>query len=81
MRILKVKLISNELLKYRRFAHPCVSKCYLDSLTRLCHNLDHCKRTSRLPHLLDSRLTDGCDVSIAHRPPFIPRKIPDTHFC
>jgi hypothetical protein len=38
--------------------------------------------TSRLLHLLDSRLTDGGEVvSITRRPPFIPRKIPGTHFC
>jgi hypothetical protein len=38
--------------------------------------------TSRLPHFLDSRLTDGDEVvSPTRRPPFTPRKIPDTHFC
>jgi hypothetical protein len=35
---------------------------------------------SRLPHFLDNRLTDGDDVSLTRRPPFIPRKIPRTHF-
>jgi hypothetical protein len=31
---------------------------------------------------LDSRLTDGGKiVSLTRRPPFTPRKIPDTHFC
>jgi hypothetical protein len=38
--------------------------------------------TPRLPHFLDSRLTnDGEVVSLTHRPPFTFRKIPDTHFC
>jgi hypothetical protein len=38
--------------------------------------------TSRLPHFLDSRLTDGGEVvSLMRRPPFTPRKIPGTHFC
>jgi hypothetical protein len=37
---------------------------------------------SRLPHFLDSRLTDGGEVvSPTHQPPFTPRKIPGTHFC
>jgi hypothetical protein len=31
--------------------------------------------TSRLPHFLDNRLTDGADVvSLTRRPPFIPRE-------
>jgi hypothetical protein len=38
--------------------------------------------TSRLPHFLDNRLTDGGEVvSPTHRPPFTPRKIPGTRFC
>jgi hypothetical protein len=38
--------------------------------------------TSVLPHFLDSRLTNSGEVvSLAHRPPFTPRKIPGTHFC
>jgi hypothetical protein len=38
--------------------------------------------TSRLPHFLESRLIDGGEVvSLTRRPPFTPRKIPDTHFC
>jgi hypothetical protein len=38
--------------------------------------------TSRLPHFPDNRLTDGGEVvSPTRRPPFTPRKIPDTHFC
>jgi hypothetical protein len=38
--------------------------------------------TSKLPHFLDNRLTDGGEVvSITRRPFFTPRKIPDTHFC
>jgi hypothetical protein len=37
--------------------------------------------TSRLPHFLDSRLTDGGDiVSLTRQPPFTPRKILSTHF-
>jgi hypothetical protein len=36
---------------------------------------------SRIPHLLDSRITDGGEVvSLTRRPPCTPRKIPDTHF-
>jgi hypothetical protein len=36
--------------------------------------------TSRLPHFLDNRLIDGGEVvSLTHRPPFTPRKIPGTH--
>jgi hypothetical protein len=32
-----------------------------------------------LPHLLDNRLTDGGKVvSLTRRPPFTPRKIPNT---
>jgi hypothetical protein len=39
-------------------------------------------QTSRLPHFLDNRLTDGGEVvSLKRRPPFTPRKIPGTHFC
>jgi hypothetical protein len=38
--------------------------------------------TSRRPHLLDNRLTDGSTVvSPTSRPPFTPGKIPGTHFC
>jgi hypothetical protein len=38
--------------------------------------------TSRLPHFLDNRLTDGGEVvSLTRRPPFILRKIPGTQFC
>jgi hypothetical protein len=38
--------------------------------------------TSRLPHFLDNRPTDGSEVvSLTQRPPFIPRKIPGTNFC
>jgi hypothetical protein len=37
---------------------------------------------SRIPHFVDSRLTDGGEVvSLTRRPPFTPRKIPRTHFC
>jgi hypothetical protein len=37
--------------------------------------------TSRLPHCLDNRLTDGDKVvSFKHRPPFNPMKISNTHF-
>jgi hypothetical protein len=37
--------------------------------------------TSRLPHFLDNRLTDGGEVvGPTCRPPFTPRKIPGTHF-
>jgi hypothetical protein len=38
--------------------------------------------TSRLPHVLDSQLTDGGEVvSLTRRPLVNPRKIPGTHFC
>jgi hypothetical protein len=38
--------------------------------------------TTRLPHFLDNRLTDGGEaVSLTRRPPYNPRNIPGTHFC
>jgi hypothetical protein len=38
--------------------------------------------TSRPPHFLENRLTDGGEVvSLLCQPPFTPRKIPRTHFC
>jgi hypothetical protein len=38
--------------------------------------------TSRFPHFLNSRLTDGGEVvSLAHQPPFTPRQIPGIEFC
>jgi hypothetical protein len=38
--------------------------------------------TSRLPHFLDNRLTDGGEVvSLTRWPPFTTSKIPGTHFC
>jgi hypothetical protein len=38
--------------------------------------------TSRLPHFLDHRLTDGSEViRLKRRTPFTPRKIPGTNFC
>jgi hypothetical protein len=38
--------------------------------------------TSRFPHFLDSRFTDGGeDVSPTRRPTLTPRKVPGTHFC
>jgi hypothetical protein len=37
---------------------------------------------SRLPHILDNRLTDGGKVvTLTSRPLFTPKKIPGTHFC
>jgi hypothetical protein len=46
-----------------------------------CEGLYGCEM-SRLPHSLDSRLTDGGKVvSLARRPSFTPGKIPGTHFC
>jgi hypothetical protein len=38
--------------------------------------------TSKLPHFLDSRLTDGGEVvDLTRRPTFTLRKIPGTNFC
>jgi hypothetical protein len=38
--------------------------------------------TSRFPHFLDNRLTNGGKtVSLTRRQPFTPRNIPGTHFC
>jgi hypothetical protein len=38
--------------------------------------------TSRFPHFLVNRLTDGGEVvSLTSRPPFTPKKIPATNFC
>jgi hypothetical protein len=37
--------------------------------------------TSRFPHFLENRITDGDEVSLKREPPFTPRKIPGTHFC
>jgi hypothetical protein len=38
--------------------------------------------TSRLPHLLDTRVTDGVKVaSLTRRQPFTPREISGNHFC
>jgi hypothetical protein len=36
---------------------------------------------SRLPHFLDSRLTDGGEVSFKRQPQHPHRKIPGTHCC
>jgi hypothetical protein len=41
-----------------------------------------CSETSKIPHFLDNRLTNGGKiVSLTRRPPFTPRNIPGTHFC
>jgi hypothetical protein len=46
-----------------------------------CEGLDG-SETSRLPHFLDSQLTDGGKVvRLTRRPPFTPRKIPGINFC
>jgi hypothetical protein len=47
-----------------------------------CGGSEGCEM-SRLPHFLDSRLTDGGEVvSRMHWLPFTPRKkIPGAHFC
>jgi hypothetical protein len=37
--------------------------------------------TSRLPHFLDNRLTDGGEVVNLTRRPLASRKFPGTHFC
>jgi hypothetical protein len=42
----------------------------------------HRVETSRLPHFLDNRLTDGGEVvSLTYRLVFTSRKVPGTHFC
>jgi hypothetical protein len=47
---------------------------------RACGGLYGCD-TSRLPHFLDNRLTDGGEVvSLMRRPPLTPKKIPGTDF-
>jgi hypothetical protein len=46
------------------------------------HGGPWCCEASRLPQLLYSLLTDGCEVvSLMHRPPLTSRKIPGTHSC
>jgi hypothetical protein len=48
----------------------------------LLHNTVTGRQTSRLPHFLDSQLTDGDEVvSLMRRPHFILRKVPGAHFC
>jgi hypothetical protein len=37
--------------------------------------------TTRPPHFLDSRLTDGGEVSLTRRPLFTPIRISGTYFC
>jgi hypothetical protein len=38
--------------------------------------------SSRIPHFVDNRLTDGGEVvSLMRRPSFTPKEIPVTHFC
>jgi hypothetical protein len=38
--------------------------------------------TSRLPHFLENRPTDGGEVvGLTRWPPFTPKKIPGAHFC
>jgi hypothetical protein len=64
--------------------HIAEDQCYNSGnavpVTR-CEGPYGCER-SRIPHFLDSQLTDGSEVvSLTYRPPFIPRKIPGTHFC
>jgi hypothetical protein len=40
------------------------------------------RETSRLPHFLDNRLTDGGEaVGLTHRQPFTLRKTPGTSSC
>jgi hypothetical protein len=68
------KCCKNDLLVYRK------GKALSLSLTG--HGRPYGYETSRLPHFLDNRPTDGGEVvSLTRRPPFTPRKIPGTHFC
>jgi hypothetical protein len=54
----------------------------LTAITITGHGGPYGCEVSRLPHFLDSWLTDGGKVvSLTHQLPFIPRKIPGTHFC
>jgi hypothetical protein len=51
-----------------------VNSCKLKVKLSLAHRI---AATSRLPHFLDSRLTDGGKVvSLTRQPRFTPRKIP-----
>jgi hypothetical protein len=61
-------------------ANDAVEYCNISrSLPHNCHK-DFLCEASRLPHFLDSRLTDSDDVvSLMRRSPFVPRMIPGVH--
>jgi hypothetical protein len=60
-----------------RFKHT--QKRYSCPCNRPWRSIGLCE-TSRLPHFLDSRLTDGDEVvSLTRRPPSTPSKVPRTH--
>jgi hypothetical protein len=75
-----------ELLIFRRYIN-CATPIHImnkkDKVTpvNVCEDPKGCD-TSRFPHLLDSRLTDGGEVvSLTRMPSFASREIPGTYFC
>jgi hypothetical protein len=66
---------------FRFLCGPCVvSKESRRLVTILLEGPQGCE-TSRIPHFLYIRLTDGGEVvTLTRPPPFTPRMIPGTHF-
>jgi hypothetical protein len=63
-----------------RWRHPYKGQGKASPVTG-CGGPQGCE-TSRLPHFLDNRLTDGGEIaSHTRRPSFTPRNIPGTPFC